>query len=29
MDLIKRKKYSDLIELFIVIAFLFMIITIY
>ena len=29
MDLIKRKQYSDLIELFIVIAFLFMIITIY
>ena len=29
MDLIKRKKYSDLIELFIVIAFLFMVITIY
>ena len=29
MDLIKRKKYSDLIELFIVMSFLFMIITIY
>ena len=29
MDLNKRKQYSDLIELFIVIAFLFMIITIY
>ena len=29
MDLIKRKQYSDLIELLIVIAFLFMIITIY
>ena len=29
MDLIKRKQYSDLIELLIVLAFLFMIITIY
>ena len=29
MDIVKRKKYSDLIELGIVFAFLFMIITIY